>query len=115
VWIAVSEEAVEEARRISKFVVEKLQELMPQLSQFKNVDILRYYVKAIPVYLEPENAKELLDAAIKKLSEDTEELAEKIKKAENERNKKALSRLQQDYNYRRNLLEAFKKFLESLK
>jgi uncharacterized membrane protein (DUF106 family) len=43
------------------------------------------------------------------------ELAEKIKKAEDEKNKKALHRLQQDYNCRRNLLEAFKKFLESLK
>jgi rubrerythrin len=87
---------------------------MPQLSQFKNVDISRYFAKAIPVYLEPENARELLDVAIRKLSEDVEELAEKIRKAEDEKNKKILSRLQQDYNYRRNLLESFKKFLESL-
>jgi hypothetical protein len=114
VWIAVTDEAVEEAKRISKFVTDKLQELMPKLSQVKNVDISRYCVKAVPVYLEPEDAKELLDAAVRKLSDDVEALAEKIKKAEEEKNKKALRRLQQDYNYRRNLLEAFKKFLESL-
>jgi hemerythrin-like domain-containing protein len=114
VWIAVSEEAVEEARRISAFVTQKLQELMPQLSQFKNIDISRYFVKAVSVYIEPDDARELLDAAIRKLSEDVNELAEKIKKAEDEKNKKALHRLQQDYNYRRNLLEVFRKYLESL-
>jgi len=115
VWIAVTEEAVEEARKISKFVTEKLSELMPKLSEVKSVDVSRYFVKAVPVYIEPDNARELLDAAIRKLSEDVETLAEKIKKAEDEKNKKALARLTQDYNYRRNLLEAFKKFLESLK
>jgi len=114
VWIAVTDEAVEEARRISKFVTDKLSELRPKLSQVKNIDLSRYYVKAVPIYLEPENAKELLDAAIRKLSEDVNELAEKIKKAEEEKNKKALRRLQQDYDHRVNLLEAFKKFLESL-
>jgi hypothetical protein len=114
VWIAVTDEAVEEAKKISAFVTQKLQELMPQLSQFKNVDVSRYFVKAVPVYLEPEDSKELLNAAVRKLSDDVGELAEKIKRAEDEKNKKALSRLQQDYNYRRNLLEAFKKFLESL-
>jgi hypothetical protein len=115
VWIAVTDEAVEEAKRISKFVTEKLSELMPKLSQVKeNVDLSRYFVKAVPVYLEPEDAKELLNVAVRKLSDDVEALAEKIKKAEEEKNKKALRRLQQDYNYRRNLLEAFKKFLESL-
>jgi hypothetical protein len=114
VWIAVTDEAVEEAKKISAFVTQKLQELMSQLSQFKNVNLSRYFVKAVPVYLEPESARELLDAAIRKLSEDVSELAEKIKRAEEERNKKALARLSQDYNYRRNLLEAFKKFLESL-
>jgi site-specific DNA-adenine methylase len=113
-WVAVTEEAVEEAKSISKFVTQKLQELMPQLSQVKNVNISRYYVKAVPVYLETEDARELLNAAIRKLSEDVNELAEKIKKAEEEKNKKVLRRLQQDYDYRRNLLEAFKKFLESL-
>ena len=106
--------AVEEAKKISAFVTQKLQELMPQLSQFKKVDVSRYFVKAVPVYLEPESARELLDAAIRKLSEDVSELAEKIKRAEEERNKKALARLSQDYSYRRNLLEAFKKVLESL-
>jgi hypothetical protein len=115
VWIAVTEEAVEEARRISKFVTDKLNEMMPKLSQIKNINVSRYFVKAVPVYLESESARELLDTAIRKLSEDVEELAEKIKKAEDEKNKKALARLQQDYNYRRNLLESFKKFLESLK
>jgi hypothetical protein len=114
VWIAITDEAVEEARRISKFVTDKLSELVPKLSQVKDVDLSRYFVKAVPVYLEPEDAKELLDVAVRKLSDDVATLAEKIKKAEEERNKRALRRLQQDYNYRRNLLETFKKFLESL-
>jgi len=113
VWIAVSEEAIEEVREVSEYVRSELS-CLPQLRQVKDVDLDAYSVKAIPVYLEPEDAKELLRAAVRHLSEDVEELEARIKKAEEEQKKQALLRLQQSLEYKRALLDAFKRFLERL-
>jgi hypothetical protein len=114
VWIAVSDDAVKEAERVSRQVREELKEL--QLSQVKNIDIDRLYsVKAIPIYMEPEDAKELLGAALKHLSEDVDVLKEKIKKAEEERNKRYLAQLEKDLNYKQALLESVKKYLDGIK
>jgi len=112
-WIAVTDEAVEEAKKVSEFVKKELSGL-PQLKQVKDIDLDAYSVKAIPVYLEPEDAKELLRAAVRHLSEDVEELQAKIKKAEEEQKRSALDRLTKDLTYREALLDAFKRFLERL-
>jgi hypothetical protein len=112
-WIAVTDEAVEEARRVSEWIREELRKL--PIHQVKQVDIDKLYsVKAIPVYLEPEHAKELVKAAIRHLSEDVEELERRIREAEGQRSTRSLKRLQEDLVYRRNLLESLRKFLAKL-
>ncbi len=108
-WIAVTEDAVREAHEVSKYVIGKLTEL--GLSDKTS----RYVVKAVPIYLEPENAKELLNAAIEHLSNDVDELNRRIAEAEAEKKKKALSTLKKDLEYKQRLLEAFKNFLAQIK
>jgi hypothetical protein len=114
VWVAVTDEAVKEAEKVSEFVREKLKSL--PLSQVKSVDIDKLYsVKAIPIYMEPEDARELLETAVKHLSKDVEELEAKIKEAESQKKRKYLTQLEKDLNYKRALLEAFKKYLDTIK
>ncbi|MGC8954394.1 MAG: hypothetical protein ACP5N5_06745, partial [Desulfurococcus sp.] len=72
----------------------------------------RYMVRAVPIYLEPADARELLDAAVRHLSADVEKLKQAIDNAEKERSKRALARLQRDLEYKTKLLEAFRKFME---
>ena len=107
-WIAVSEEALAEAERISKYVREELAKL--GLSRYAD----RYRVRAVSVYLEPEEAEELLQAAIDHLSEDVEELEAKIEVAEKTRAHSSLQRLERDRRYREALLKAFKDYLASV-
>lgn len=108
-WIAITEQAVEEAKRISNYVIEKLRKM-----GFDDSIIERYTVKAIPVYLEPEEARELLYYAIRKLSEDVDELKQKIDEAEKEKNLPALRRLEKEKAYREALLVTFKNYLAQL-
>jgi len=108
VWVAVSDAALEEAKNVSGFVVSELQKLGIN-------DTSRYVVKAVPVYLTPEDARELLGAAVRSLSADVEALSEKIKEAEKEKSKSALKRLEREKTYREALLTAFKNCLASLK
>jgi hypothetical protein len=107
-WIAVSDKAVEEAKKVSAFVVEELRKL--GLDHFAE----RYTVKAIQVYLAPEDAKELLHAAVSHLSADVEELKQKIAEAEREQNKAALRRLEREKSYREALLAALRNYLAQL-
>jgi len=55
-----------------------------------------------------------LEAAIRHLSEDAEELSRRIAEAEQEQSKRALKRLSEDLEYKKALLESFKKFLSQL-
>jgi len=117
VWVAVTDEAVKEAQEISKYVIKQLE---LRKVDFERLGISfeeikrRYYVKAIPVYLEPADAKTLLECAIAKLSADVKELERKIEEAEKEQNKRRLKELMSQKTVRQNLLESFKKFLEKL-
>jgi hypothetical protein len=111
-WIAVTDEAVEEAKKISEYIKSELSKL--QIDQVKKVDLNAYSVKAIPVYLEPEDAKEILNAAIAHLSADVDELESKIAEAEKEQKKEALKRLESNLKYKQELLNAFKRFLQTL-
>jgi hypothetical protein len=111
-WIAVTNEAVDEARKISEYVKAELSNL--RLDQVKNITLSAYTVEAIPVYLEPEDAKKLLNAAIAHLSADVDELESKIAEAEKEQKKEALKRLESNLKYKQELLNAFKRFLQTL-
>jgi hypothetical protein len=111
-WIAVTDEAVDEARRISEYVKSELSGL--RLDQVKNISLNAYTVEAIPIFLEPEDAKKLLNAAIQHLSADVEELEAKITEAEKEQKKEALRRLENNLKYKQELLNAFKRFLQTL-
>jgi hypothetical protein len=113
VWIAVTEEAVREAQKLSEWIRSELHEL--PISQVKNVDLDNLYtVRAVPIYLEPDDARRLLNAAIAHLSADVEELEKRIREAEEQQKRSALKRLEVDLNYRKALLEAFRRFLNSI-
>jgi len=107
-WIAVSDDAVKEAYNVSEYVIKRLKEL----NLHDKVD--RYIVKAIPIYLDPLDARELLDATVKHLSQDIDELARKIDDAEKENKRNALKRLEREKRYKEKLLEAFKKYLSEI-
>jgi len=114
VWVAVTEEGVEEARKVSEWVRSELSKL-PIATVKSGVDVNKLYtVKAVPVYLEPDDAEELLKAAIRRMSQDVAELEARISEARQAENKKALKRLESDLEHRRRLLETFRKHLEML-
>jgi DNA repair exonuclease SbcCD ATPase subunit len=110
VWIAVTDEAVAEARRVMRMVREELSQL--HLEEYKpDFDIDRYIVRAVPVYLEPEDARRVLEAAIRKLSADAEELSRKIEEAEKAR-KHRVKDLRRDYGRILRKLEEIKSYLK---
>jgi hypothetical protein len=113
VWISVTEDGVKEAKEVSNFIISELKKL--GIDKIKNINIEeRYGVRAIPIYLEPSEAKVLLETAIKHLSEDVDELERKIEKAKQNENRKYLRQLESERSYRVALLEAFKKYLSQL-
>jgi len=101
-WIAVSEETVREAEKVSDFVRWKLVEIG------LGVYAPRYVVRAVPVYLEPQEARILLTAAYSHMSEDVQELQEKIKEAEQAQKKPTLYALQRNLKFKQALLEQLK-------
>jgi len=112
-WIAVTEDAVKEAQEVSKFVINELKKL--GIDKIKNVDIeKRYGIRVVPIYLETEEARNLLETAIRHLSEDVEELGRKIEEAKQNENRKYLRQLEGEKKYREALLETFKKYLSQL-
>jgi hypothetical protein len=114
VWIAVTDEAVAEARRVMREVRLALSEL--HLEELKpNFDVDRYIVRAIPVYLEPEDARRVLEAAIRKLSADAEELSRKIEEAEKAKAKKdKIKDMRRDYSRIVRKLEEIKSYLKRI-
>ncbi len=112
-WIAVSEDAVKEAQEVSKYVIEELRKI--GLDKVKNINIEeRYGVRVVPIYLESSEARNLLEVAVRHLSEDVEELEKKIEEAKKSENKKYLRWLEQEKSYRKALLESFRRYLASL-
>jgi uncharacterized protein YdcH (DUF465 family) len=109
VWIAVTDEAVREAQRISRWVISRLSRL--PLKEVKDVDLSRYTVKAIPVYLEPEHAREILELAERHLSADVEELGRRIEEAEKEREEEKAWKLKNSLRQKLKLLEEVKAIL----
>jgi hypothetical protein len=109
VWIAVTDKAVREAERISRWVISRLSRL--PLKEVKDVDLSRYTVKAIPVYLEPEHAREILELAERHLSADVEELRRRIEEAEKEREEEKAWKLKNKLIQKLKLLEEVKAIL----
>jgi hypothetical protein len=113
VWIAVTDEAVTEARRVMREVRLGLSEL--HLEEFKpDFDVDRYIVRAVPVYMEPEDAKRVLEAAIRKLSADAEELARRVEEAERAKDKRRVKDLRRDYSRIMRKLEEIKSYLKRI-
>jgi DNA-binding transcriptional MerR regulator len=113
-WVAVTDKAVKDAEELSKWVREELSKLsIKQLRPDIDIDKI-YAVKAMPVYLEPEDAKLLLETAIAELEEAREELERRIQEAEMQRKKNTVKKLGQELEYTKQVLEQFKKFLQQL-
>jgi hypothetical protein len=101
VWVAVTEEAVKEAESAAKMVREELTKL--GLGPIAD----HYIVRVVPVYLEPEDAKALLAAAVEHLSADAEELRSKIEEAEKEKKEKEVKKLKRKLAQVEQLLNQF--------
>jgi hypothetical protein len=113
-WIAVTDKAVKDAEELSKWVREELSKLpIKQLRPDVDIDNL-YAVKAIEVYLKPEDAKLLLDTAIAELEEAKQELEKRIQQAEQEKKRSVIKKLEQELESTKQVLEQFKKFLQQL-
>jgi hypothetical protein len=108
IWVAVTEDGIREAERLSAEVRQKLAEL-----GLKDVAD-RYHVRALRVYMEPRDARTLMDAAIRQLRGEIEELERRIKDAEAEQNKRLVKELARKREYVNALLETSRKYLESL-
>jgi hypothetical protein len=105
-WIAVSEEGVNEARRVGDYVVRKLME-------FGITDpmvLRRYFVKPVRVYLEPEDARRVLEEAIGRIREDLEKLEERIGEAEREGRRRRAEELMRDREFLEKLLGVFREY-----
>ena len=111
-WIAVSEDAVKLASTIGEWVREQLRSL--GLDKIKRINLDYYGVRAVPIYLEPMDAKALLESAIAKLRDDISQIQARMQEAEAEEKKKALSKLEGELSFRQALLEAFRKYLEQV-
>ena len=105
IWVTVSEEGVKEAERLMREVRDTLQKI--GLGDVAH----RYFVRAVRVYLEPSDAKMLLDAAVLQLSAEVEELERRIKDAETARIKRQLMRKKE---YVKALLDIFKRYIEEV-
>jgi len=112
-WIAVSDEAVREAYEISRWVRKKLKE--SGIEKIKNIDVDKTYgIDVIEIYMKPDDAKKILERAIETLSQDIEELNKRIAEAEKTNNRNALRRLQNSLEFKKALVEVFKKKLSQL-
>ena len=115
VWLAVSEEAVKHAMRVTEYIRERLKEIKDGLRKLgKIVDIEYYEVTAYPVYLEVDEARRLLNAAYRKLLREVDKLQESINRAEMEKKREYLRKLERKKEYKEALLESLKQLLAQL-
>lgn len=107
VWISVDDASVTEATRITEWLRNEL-ESMPALKKIKEVDITRYGLKVIPVYIDTREAKELLGEAIATLEHEIKKLEEKLETATKQSTRKKIGR---QLEVKQKLLEKFKSHL----
>jgi hypothetical protein len=110
VWVAVTEEGVKEAMEAGEYVTRKLRDLGINDEE----TLKRYFVRPIRIYLEPEDARRLLETAVRKLEDDLRALAERVREAEERGRERALERLRRDREYREALLEVFREYLDKI-
>jgi hypothetical protein len=110
VWVAVTENGVKEAMEAGEYVTRKLRELGINDEE----TLKRYFVRPIRIYLEPEDARRLLETAVRKLEDDLRALEERVREAEERGRERALERLRRDREYREALLEAFREYLDKI-
>ena len=116
VWIAVTEEGVKEAEKVNEAVQAVLLELTRKGLRLNEATIkTRYNVKAIPVYLEPEDAKALISAAMAAMSADIDVLKEKIEEAKKNNERRKLAELLRELEKKNTLKKTFEAFLEYLR
>jgi hypothetical protein len=115
--VAVTDDAVERAREISKYVVdslERIEDLRKILGERYNEILRKYGVKAIEIYLKPEDAKEILKLAERKLLRNIEELRQRIADAERENNKRLVNKYMREEEFKKNLLDVLRKYMETI-
>jgi hypothetical protein len=108
VWLTVTEEGVREAERLMREVRDTLRKI--GLDKIAH----RYFVRAIRIYLHPEDAKMILDVAVSQLSTEIQELDRRIKDAETARNRRLARELLYKREYTKTLLDIFKKYIEDI-
>ena len=116
VWLAPSEDIVELARELSRYVWEKLGEINLVVEKLGGVEEIkrRYGVEATPVYLEPRHARRILEAAREKLLAEIEQLERRVEEAEKTRNRRLASTYRSLLSQRRALLEEAEKRLKEV-
>ncbi|MFP3307283.1 MAG: hypothetical protein RXN93_08115 [Thermocladium sp.] len=124
-WVAINEKGIKIIKELNatinsalREIIEKKQitikdqtyeipeELVKRIQEISN----RYYVKAIRILLEYEDAKYLIENIINQLKEGVEELQEKIEKAKEEKRKALAKVYEYDASYQEMLLQSFEEF-----
>ncbi|RLE62693.1 MAG: hypothetical protein DRJ38_09180, partial [Thermoprotei archaeon] len=132
-WVAVDKEAVkfaeEKSKEFSDFLKKLAEEVEKKGTEVENEELATLYrklrdkilfrarlksIKAVQVYLEPEDAKELLSEILNDISDKTEELKKRIEKAEKEKKQKRLRELQKELTLLQLKYEKFSKFAEMI-
>ena len=96
-WIAVSDEAIAEATRLNEAAKDAIKsalsipDIPDVVKQRLERALERRFFKAIPVYLEIQDAKEILEEAIRSMSEDIKELNDRIQAAKYESQRRQLA------------------------
>jgi len=98
-WVAVTEDAVKEAEELNKAAIEAIKSAMaiPNIPDSVRERLARAfarrYFKAYKVFLEPNDAIEVLEEAIRSMSEDIEEMKQRIQKAKYESQKRQVQEM----------------------
>jgi hypothetical protein len=111
-WVSADEGAVKEAEAISKLLAEALSGL--NLAGLKGADVPRSYgARVLPVWLEPEHARWILEAAVGRLSKAVEELRRRLEAAE--KGGREAARLKGELASREAMLKGLEGALTSIK
>jgi len=133
-WVTVSEDGIKFAQEwqetFSKTLIEFAEKLIKsKIEKAENEELKVLYsklysklierskrkiVRTIKVYLEPEDAKELLDEIVSRLNTEVEVLRQKVKEAEEKKEKRRIYNLNKELTVKSLKLEMFKKILDKI-
>ncbi|RLF08410.1 MAG: hypothetical protein DRJ60_00325 [Thermoprotei archaeon] len=111
-WIAVTEKAIEEAERWNGEAIEVIKTALRNAKTLAvenrlKLALQRRFVKAVKIYMDVNDAKELLEEAIKKMSEEIEELQARINNAEKASMKKKIQKMLEDLIAKKAMFEKY--------